>query len=367
MTDMSPLKNNAIVRNASTGPQPAHGPVKTGELSQVLVKPAPVGPKIQEGQQRPVQIMAPNSRGATIGQLPMVQVKMTSNGPQLDDGRGNSQSVIIRDTKPRATANALPMVQVSMTSTGPQVSQALPAVQSAPPQIRAVAPAQSSSRVPRIAVPATVPASSPLPELTEEQLMLCRHAVDKFVTEARGLENHEEYVVLGESTISALDQVMAAQLVRDTPPIAATPTIAATAATSISPTPSVSYTAGRVGTAPRMQPAASQPRGFTLNARGGQRHGGLAPRRTTARRPGDSALPMVEVRMDGKNAQVQNVAEYQAAREAALSPQPEIEVVGTTEVVGTPEVVSTMEVVGTPEVVSTMEVVSTEMIVDTQG
>lgn len=332
MSDMTPLRNNAIVRNASVGVSPPHGPVKTGELSLVQVKAAPGGPRINEGQQKPVQIMAPNSRGAVAtGALPMIQVKMTSQGPQLDDGRGNNQSVIIRDMKPRTSANALPMVQVNMTTNGPQPVQTLPTTQSAPPQIRATAPALSAPRV------ATAPIPAPLPELTEEQLMLCRHTVDKFLTEARDLEGHEEYIALGETTIAALDQVMAAKIVRDAAPIATmgAPTLAATASTSISPapsiatpaatiaaTPSVSYVAGRVGGGVRMQPVTGQVRtGYTMGGSRGQRNAGLAPRRTTARRPGDSPLPMVQVKMDGQRAQVQNQAEYAAARQAALAPQ----------------------------------------------
>jgi hypothetical protein len=84
MSDVSLLRNNAIVRHASVGATPPHGPVKAGELPLVQVKPPPAGPQVQNGQQSPVTILPPKDAESAVktGGLPMVKVKMTDGKPK---------------------------------------------------------------------------------------------------------------------------------------------------------------------------------------------------------------------------------------------------------------------------------------------
>ena len=145
MSDTTILRSSAIVRNASVGTTLPHGPVKTGELPLVQVKMTTGGPQVQGGQQKPVAIVpSKNASPVTTGALPLVQVKMTQNGPQLDDGQ--DRSVVIRDGKQQTVAaGALPMVQVRMENGRPTV-QSMPNVQAGPPQIPTAAPAVSQPR-----------------------------------------------------------------------------------------------------------------------------------------------------------------------------------------------------------------------------
>ena len=145
MAETQLLRSSAIVRNASIGttkpPQ-----VNSGALPLVQVKMTPGGPQIQNGQQKAVEILPPRDAksAVAIGGLPMVQIKMTQNGPQRDDGRDNP--VVIRDGKQQTVAaGALPMVQVRMENGGPRV-QNMPNVQAGPPQIPGAAPALSHQR-----------------------------------------------------------------------------------------------------------------------------------------------------------------------------------------------------------------------------
>ena len=374
MSDITLLKNNAIVRNASVGITPPHGPVKTGELPLVQVKMAPGGPQVQEGQQKPVTILPPKDEksAVTTGGLPMVSVKMTQNGPQPDDGR--DQSVVIKDSKHGAVATGgLPMIQVKMDGGKPQV-QTVPNVAGGPPQIPAAPPVLSAPRVVRVAANqgyvatptalATVPrhgyvsrtaapgtnpvrvtrvgvpqvALPPVPEFATDQLMLCLHLADTYL---KGLlaaemssESSSETIIdapvvseaiqLAKATLATIDDVLVATAVRAEAaviaaqaPVAvvpAAPIVAAAASTSIAPTPSVAYTAGRVGS-----------RSYSMPGARSQRNAAMAPRRTP--RP-DSPLPPVIVKMDGQRAVVQNPAEIAQAK-AALEAQPSSEAATT--------------------------------------
>lgn len=259
MSDVTLLRNNAIVRNASVGTSPPHGPVKTGELPLVQVKMGPGGPQIQEGQQKPMQILpSKDPKGnVTTGALPMVQVKMTQNGPQPDDGQ--DRPVVIRDGKQQSVATGgLPMVQVKMENGRPKVqnmpnvqagpvqipsappalssqraaapqSQGLPRsphVQSAPPQMLSAPSAMGQPRVARIAAPqVALPALPEVPELTVEQWMLCRHRVDKYLKDLLVAERtftnpptelppKSEALVLAEETIKTIDDLLVATAVR---------------------------------------------------------------------------------------------------------------------------------------------------------
>ena len=376
MSDITLLKNNAIVRNASVGITPPHGPLKTGELPLVQVKMAPGGPQVQEGQQKPVTILPPKDAksAVTTGGLPMVSVKMTQNGPQLDDGR--DQPVLIKDGKHGAVATGgLPMIQVKMDGGKPQV-QTVPNVAGGPPQIPAAPPVLSAPRVARVAANqgyvatptalATVPshgyvaraaapgtsqvrvarvaapqvALPPVPEFTTEQLMLCLHLADKYLADLLAavetpIEPSAEAPVVSEAiqfakaTIATIDDMLVATAVRAEAaaiaaqaPVAvvpAMPTVAAAASVSISPTPSVSHAAGRVSA-----------RSFSLAGSRSQRNSAMAPRRTPR---SASPLPPVIVKMDGQRAVVQNQAEIAQAK-AALEAQPTPE---ATEAVAEPE------------------------------
>ena len=360
MSDVTLLRNNAIVRNASTGATPPHGPVKTDELPLVQVRMQPGGPQVQEGQQKPVTILPPKDAASAVltGGLPMVSVKMTQNGPQLEDGR--DQPVVIKDGKHGAVATGgLPMIQVKMDGGKPQV-QNMPNVSGAGPQIpaappvlsaprvarpanqgffaaptalatvpnhgfvaRAAAPATSQVRVARVGAPQV--ALPPVPEFTLDQLMLNRHLADKYLADLLAavetpIEPSAEAPVVSEAIqfakvmIDAIDEALVATAVRAeaaanaalAPVVAlATPTIAAAASTSIAPTPQVAYTAGRVGA-----------RSYSMPGARTQRNSAMAPRRTA--RPA-SPLPPVIVKMDGQRAVVQNQAEVAQAKAALES------------------------------------------------
>jgi hypothetical protein len=319
----------------------------------------------------------------------MISVKMTSQGPQLDDGQ-DKQVVILppKGQKHAVAAGGLPMVDVKMTSAGPQV-QTLPTAQKAPQQIQGPQPAVSQPRqawgaappvnrggVVRVAAPKVEVPLPPLPEFTAEQLMLCRHLVGKYLADlsvvdsmvqvttetaavaAQGAvdsaeavgstdavatvredfaaavgstdagtvarEVPEALVHFVEATIETIDQALVAVAVRaEAAEVAAAAAVAAAAspapapilaasifsvapATSIIPAaPSASYVAGRVG---------GRPNGYARAQRGAAQ----APRRVAHA----GALPVVQVKMDGGRAVVQNQQEVAAARAARMAQPP---------------------------------------------
>jgi hypothetical protein len=200
-------------------------------------------------------------------------------------------------------------------------------------------------RVARITAPR--PASPPLPEvpeLTTDQLMLCRHLVDKYLAEIlRGVDaaaaestdgtaSVESTVVdnakLAESTIAVIDQAMVSIAVRAEAAANAAAVVAAPAAPVAN-----AYVAPRPGTGGHPAPAAivSQPRngGYVAQAPGGRFFVGarvngnvaMAPRRVQ-RQPGAAPLPPVIVKMEGRQPVVQQAAEPTASEPAAPSEQP---------------------------------------------
>ena len=367
MSDVTLLRNNAIVRNASVGNTPPHGPLKTGELPLVQVRQPPGGPQIQEGQQKPVTILPPKDADSAVrtGGLPMVKVKMTDGKAKLEDGI--DEKVVIRDSKHGAvTAGALPMIQIKMdggkpVQTNPNVVGAGPQIPAAPPVLsaprvaraaslnqgyvatptalatvpshgyvaRAAVPATSQVRIARVAAPqAPQVALPPVPEFTTDELMLNRHLADKYLADLLAavetpIEPSAEAPVVSEAIqfakemIEKIDEALVATAVRAEAaalaaqaPVAvvpAMPTVAAAASASIAPTPSVSHVAGRVGA-----------RSFSLAGSRSQRNSAMAPRRTARSGP---PLPTVIVKMDGQRASVQNQAEIAQAK-AALEAQP---------------------------------------------
>lgn len=389
MADTQLLRNSAIVRNASVGAS-RPPPVSTGALPLVQVKMTQAGPQVQEGQQKPVTILAPNSKGVVAtGALPMVQVKMTQNGPQLDNGQ--ETSVVIRDNKQSVAAGALPMVHVKMDGGKSQI-QNVPQQQSKPPQIPMAAPVLSQPRVTRVVVPAPIPAALPLPppppssELSTDQWMLCRHLVDKYRDELlaaaapEGLPEDstaDTHVRLAEETIAAIDQTLlafAAQIEAQnvaasaaaTAPVAsvgwATPVqvvppavaqvamAAASLAHAAPPAPTAAgyvapravmgnngYVTPRPSTGGQVVPAAVVPQAVPRHGyvaprpgvRGRVIHGNaaFAPRRVP--RPA-TPLPMVEVKMDGGQPVVQQPPVVQQAVDQVVMAETPVDPAGVT-------------------------------------
>jgi len=383
MAETTLLRQSAIVRNASVGSSPPLSPpgaVKTGELPLVQMRTPPGAPRqVLTPQPKPVEILPPRDANSALrtGGLPMVNVKMTAQGPQLDDGQDKPVVILPpRDQKHAIAAGGLPMVDVKMTSAGPQV-QNIPPSQKAPPQIQAAQPAVSQprrswgaapvvnkGRVVHVAAPKPELALPPVPELSADQLMLCRHLVGKYLVDLKtpapvvqgtveepGVPASQDaadpgervgnvdasgavsavpegLVLLVEATIETIDQALVAVAVRaEAAEQAAAAAVAAAAtavpapAVSVIPAaPSTSYVAGRVG---------GRPNGYARSQRGA----GQAPRRVA---PGQ--LPMVEVKMNGGRAVVQNQEEVAAARAARMAQSsftPEVEQ-ATAEFDGTP-------------------------------
>lgn len=391
MAETTMLRNAAGARTApSIENSPPHGQVKTGSLPSVQVKGVPVGPLVRDGQQKPVAIVpSKDLKGVAAGGLPMVQVKQTQNGPQIDDGLHNPVVIMPPKDQKTVATGGLPMVDVKMGPTGPQV-QNMPTVQAArspiqgappamsqprgfaapqtmaqlpqAPHVRTVAPQMHSTpaawgqgRVAR--VPAPQPAPQVLlpevPDLSIDQLMLCRHAIEKYLGDvsqtpaviSEGAEPSAEASaespsgngLLAAQTLEALDQVMVAIAVRAEAmanAVAAAEVAAAAPTHTHTPAPAArgyvaagGYVADRrpVGnqiTLPttaiaRTAPSTSyvQPRaGAVQHAASGRAHGNaaLAPRGV----PRSGPLPTVVVKMNGGKAMVQNQAEVNEARMA---------------------------------------------------
>ena len=389
MAETTLLRQSAIVRNAPIGSSPPASPpraVKTGELPLVQMRQTPASPQVLTPQPKPVEILPPRDASSALrtGGLPMISVKMTAQGPQLDDGQDKPVVILpSKDQKSAVAAGGLPMVEVKMTSGGPQV-QNLPTAQKVPPQIQGPQPAVSRvlgaastvnrGRVVRVAAPKTELALPPVPELTAEQLLLCRHLAGKYLAElitstststsasvtapveqdsGEAVEGapqgsveaevevdrpdvvaassaavagaSEPLVRLVQATIEMIDQALVAVAVRAEAAALAAAAAASAAApvpeaavlssapvgsmapagygTSIIPAaPSTSYVAGRVG----------QANGYTRAPRRVTQAQALAPRRVAPA----GELPVVQVKMDGGRAVVQNQTEVAAARAA---------------------------------------------------
>ena len=356
MAETTLLRTTAIVANAAVGTS-RPPPVSAGSLPLVQVKPvAPA--RVQEGQQQKmVTILPPKDDAAAVqtGGLPMVKVKMTDGKPKLDDGMNNN--VVVKDNRNTVSAGGLPMVQVRMENGKPQV-QSMPNVQSARPQIPSAPPtALTQPRVARIAAPAPVqfrpqaptqsygqpqaygqplgqphvqvsaPTVAPTPELSIDELMLTRHALDKYLGEQRGDDASAEVsdnVKIGEVALGKFDQMIeaassVAQAV-EVPVEAPAASQVAVPAIQVNAAPIRAAAVGYVPPASYTQQRRAMPtNGYVAPRPGGHsrvntRNNALAPRRVA--RTGQSPLPMVQVKMDGGIANVQNQAEIAAAREA---------------------------------------------------
>jgi hypothetical protein len=359
MSETTLLRNNAIRNNASVGAQ-TPGPVKTGELPNVQVKPVAAAPQVRQSQQQNnVQVLAPNSKGAvTTGNLPMVQIKMGQNGPQPDNGQ--ESPVVIKDHKQQTVATGqLPMVQVKMDGGKPKV-QTMSNVQGGPPRIATPAPALSAPRVAqpgvmRVAAPAPQIVAPPLPEVPElstDELMICQHALAKYIDalqqiEGSDVEDSEAFgaIKLAKEASDNIDQILVAITIRNE--AAANAAAAAETAPIPAPAPVAAaggYTAPRAVTGGYYSPAALSPQGHAQvqaqqaapqqpvavvpsaprsggyvmqqsSVRRTQLTSGLAPR-GVRRAPAGNGLPMVQVKMDGQRPTVLNQAELEAAKAA---------------------------------------------------
>ena len=342
MSETTILRTSAIVRHATVGAPPPHGPVKTGALPLVQVRQVPSAPAIQADRQRAVEIQPPRDAqsAVAIGGLPVVQVRMTSQGPQRDDGRGD-QRVVIKDAhNPNVNAGGLPMVEVKMENGRPQV-QNLSNVQAARPPIQSPAPALSRPRVARVAAPqqtqtkvsqlapvqaAPAPAVESGPELSIDQLMLLRFLADKCLGEMRADVATEavqlaENAKLAEDTIFVLDQQIAAVSAAAEAAAAAPVAVVAQArpatvgyvnpaAYPVPQRPATSAYAPAGGGYVAQRPGM---RGHVTGVRSHGSNASMAPRRVV-RPAGSAPLPPVVVKMDGGKAVVQNTAEVDAAR-----------------------------------------------------
>jgi len=223
------------------------------------------------------------------GPMPIVKVHMTGNGPQLLGGQTVNPVRLTpaKDAK-RVVHSGLPMVQVKMGQTGPQVQV---------PQV-----GRAASAAPR-AVPQQVAQVVAEPDLSNDQLLFCRHAVDKYLGELRATpgevlpEGAADNVQLAESTIIAIDAKMVARTTAEAEAI-----LAAEAPPVATP-----------GTAMR-------PPRVVVSSRSGLNNAAVTPRRVArpaAPSTGPRApLPVVDVQMQGG----QPVAKGQPADIAALDP-----------------------------------------------
>lgn len=365
MADMTPLRSNASAANtvaqnptvgASKPPQ-----INTGGLPGVQVKAMPAGPQIRDGQQKPVAILpGKDPKGAVAtGGLPTIHVKNVQGGPsQVDDGRDTP--VVIKDQKPMTETGHLPMVEVKLTDGGAEVRN-VPQQQTMPPRLAGAAPVLSAPRngqrvvrvgAPRVALPAA-PQVPAFPSLSAEQLMLCRHLVDKYAGELRSTESPADETAassiadnlkLADETLAAIDEAMDAIAARAAQPAEEAALVAGVAepaaeapAPALAPVPrAVGYVAPRPGTgghytpagvstvrtapnlAPATRPAAVHMASGSVRTQG---NASMAPRRVA--KAGRAApvtpsapLPPVIVKMDNGRPAIQNQAEVAAAREA---------------------------------------------------
>lgn len=225
---------------------------------------------------------APKSPAQLSGPLPVVQVSMTANGPQVASGQ-QARPVVVTAPKGRAASlgqGALPMVQVKMTPGGPQVN-------------RSAVPATSQPRgVPRVAkIPPVQVAQVAQEQLSADQLMLCRHLVDKYLgelrasvaTDAQAEGSAAVNAELAAATIAAIDVAM---LARTTAEAEAIVEASAAPAEVLAP-----------AAAPkRMAP----PPRVVIGPRSVQAGSAVTPRRVTRPAQGGGPLPMVSVKMDGE-------------------------------------------------------------------
>lgn len=332
MAETTPLKSNMIVRNATVGASLAHGPVKTGELPHVQMRATPGNPQVQTPPQKPVEILAPRNAESAVrtGGLPMINVIMTSQGPQPNDGQDRPTVILSKGPQPALAAGGLPAVQVR----GVDQPRGGGFVVAPSGQARGGVQA-GQSRVMRVAAPAPAPvALPPMPEFSADQLMLCRHLVDRYLTDLRAVDSAapevaevkepgSDHGALAEATIGMIDQALITVAVRaEAEARAAVALQEAQAAAALQEAP-VAVPPARGGSIIPVAPSVSHVAGRVVGRTSGyaQRNAAMAPRRVP-RGSAPGGLPPVIVKMDGGRAIVQNQAEVAAARAAVLEQPP---------------------------------------------
>lgn len=174
----------------------------------------------QAGAPRPAQLpmvrTAPQAGGGALigGPLPRVDVKMTSNGAEVQNPHQAQPPVQARGNRhPSQQSGGLKMVQVKMGSSGPQVLSGGPEVTPKQPWSQATAQqyafAEQSFEPPQ-QPEMMMPEMPEAPLLTDDQLLLCRFLVDTYITEAAETVPPEQ-IQLAESTIVAIDETMIAR------------------------------------------------------------------------------------------------------------------------------------------------------------
>lgn len=232
------------------------------------------------------------------GPMPIVKVHMTGNGPQLLGGQTVNPVRLTpaKDAK-RVVHSGLPMVQVKMGTTGPSVQV---------PQV-----GRAASAAPR-AVPqqiGQVAQVAPEPDLSNDQLLFCRHVVDKYLADLRATpsetlpEGAADNAQIAEATIAAIDAKMVARTTAEAEAILAAeaPPPVATAGTHMRP--------------PRV----------VVSSRSGMNNAAVTPRRVArpaAPSTGPRApLPIVDVKMQGGQAVVKEQPADIAAFDPSAAPE----------------------------------------------
>jgi hypothetical protein len=288
MAETLVLRSSAINRNPSGGTPPAQ---LSGPLPVVQVMMTGNGPQLQGGQAAQPKA----AKRSMSSSLPMVQVTMTGNGPQLAGSQTRAAATTAPQKRP---ASSLPMVQVKMTTGGPQVERGAVAAPGPSNQPRIVAHAQprqtwqaSPEASPQASqtwqapqVPQAPQASDPL---TADQLLLCRHLTDKYLAELRvgaGEAQAEgsvaDNVKLAEATISAIDVAMIALTTAEAAALVAQETIA------VAPPPAAPPPRVIVGPPPTVPPQR-----VVVGPRSIQGNSSMAPRRVARPAP----LPIIDV------------------------------------------------------------------------
>lgn len=235
-----------IAEPAVAHDQDARRSVTAGGLSPVQTKTIPGGPQVLGD---PSKSLSSKNAGRFVaaGGLSLVQPKTIPGSPQV---HGNQSKAFVllppRDMGRSVVAGGLPPVQLKTPPGAPQVLSE-PRAQRARAQLQNAPSALSQPRIAR----AHVQQAAQEPELTADQLLLCRHLVDKYLGELRAGDDKEQIdgsatVKLAEATISTIDETMIARTIAGA--LADEPLAA--------PAPAVGHVAQRprvLGTGPRSQ------------------------------------------------------------------------------------------------------------------
>lgn len=303
MAETLVLRSSAINRTGALGKSQAQQTQLSGPLPVVQVMMTGNGPQLQGGQAAQPKA----AKRSMSSSLPMVQVTMTGNGPQLAGSQTRAAATTAPQKRP---ASGLPMVQVKMTTGGPQVERgAVAPSQSNQPRVVARPQAPQTWQAPQVQQPqvpqtweappvSQAQASAPL---TADQLLLCRHLTDKYLAELRvgaGETQAEGSVVvdnvkLAEATISAIDVAMIALTTAEAAAMIAREEI------TVAPPPAEPP---RVIVGP---PPSTPPPRVIVGPRSVQGNSSMAPRRVARPAP----QPIIDVQPDASSDQLEPIDE----------------------------------------------------------